>query len=562
MKKTREKTELSELTTGEKDNFVKNVLVTASSVSGMKTALEISRLGLKITLLEKETELQDNHADIVDQGTVEIRNSLLQKIEKDKNINVVSPASIIKIEGTAGNFSVKIKKDNDVFFQKYGAVVIAGQNLTETVPVFLNFHNTGIMSQQKLGRLLGDSPHTVSPVIRKAKTIAFVFNDSGENSRKLTMSGLKYTCLLKKNTNCEVYVFISHLIVDSGGMEKLYREARVLGVIFIKYNENYKIISNKNGSIGIAAKDIFLDADIELFCDILVIGEKFIPCIQEDGLKTGYDTEGFYQDANVYLYPVSSRRRGIYFVGECRGDQDMMRTNVDVLNAALNSYELLSGFDIHSGGNVKVESEKCKVCLTCIRVCPHQAIRLVPFSDPAQQEAKNVAGIFPEACYDCGACSAMCPAKAIDFEFKRAPLNEYSDEQILKEIECLKQDDLPVFCCAESAFLAAERAVEINLYYSPRVKIIRVPCIGRVDLIHLFKAFEQKVPGVLLAGCPEQACTHLEGNIRAKDRVKYARELLKGMGIGEERLGIVFIGPDMAHRFVREISEMLERCST
>jgi len=64
---------------------------------------------------------------------------------------------------------------------------------------------------------------------------------------------------------------------------------------------------------------------------------------------------------------------------------------------------------------------------------------------------------------------------------------------------------------------------------------------------------------VLVMGCQEGACRHLTGNIRAKERVKYAEALLKEIGIDGERVKMVNFGPDMAHKFAREIEEMAEK---
>jgi F420-non-reducing hydrogenase iron-sulfur subunit len=114
------------------------------------------------------------------------------------------------------------------------------------------------------------------------------------------------------------------------------------------------------------------------------------------------------------------------------------------------------------------------------------------------------------------------------------------------------------FCCKNSAYLAADRAGRMRLYYPDNVRIIRVPCAGRVDVLHILKAFEKGAAGVLVIGCQEGACQHLTGNIRARERVKYAANLLEEVGIDGERVKMVNLGPDMAQKFVRVVKEMTE----
>lgn len=115
------------------------------------------------------------------------------------------------------------------------------------------------------------------------------------------------------------------------------------------------------------------------------------------------------------------------------------------------------------------------------------------------------------------------------------------------------------FCCENSAYLAADKAGRMRLVYPDNVRIVRVPCVGRVDLVHILKAFEKGAAGVLVVGCQEGACQHLTGNTRAKERAAYAKSLLTEVGIDEARLRMANIAPDMAQQFVQEIKDMTEK---
>jgi coenzyme F420-reducing hydrogenase delta subunit len=76
----------------------------------------------------------------------------------------------------------------------------------------------------------------------------------------------------------------------------------------------------------------------------------------------------------------------------------------------------------------------------------------------------------------------------------------------------------------------------MRLNYPTFIKIIKVPCTGRVDVLTLLKAFESGVDGVYVAGCMEGECHFLKGNLRARKRVNYAKTLLQEVGIEPERL--------------------------
>ena len=80
------------------------------------------------------------------------------------------------------------------------------------------------------------------------------------------------------------------------------------------------------------------------------------------------------------------------------------------------------------------------------------------------------------------------------------------------------------FCCHYCAYTAADMAGSQRLSYPPNVKIIRVPCSGKVDALHIVKAFEKGADGVYVAGCLEGDCHFKNGNSRAARRVEYVKK--------------------------------------
>ena len=96
----------------------------------------------------------------------------------------------------------------------------------------------------------------------------------------------------------------------------------------------------------------------------------------------------------------------------------------------------------------------------------------------------------------------------------------------------------------------------MRLTYPTNVKVLKVPCTGRVDVIHILKAFEDGADGVYLAGCLEGECHFLAGNLRAKKRVGYAKQLLDEAGIGGERLAMYNLSSAQGQRFAEIAREM------
>lgn len=115
------------------------------------------------------------------------------------------------------------------------------------------------------------------------------------------------------------------------------------------------------------------------------------------------------------------------------------------------------------------------------------------------------------------------------------------------------------FCCERSAYPAADLAGKLKLHYPENIRVIRVPCAGRVDLIHILKAFEKGAAAVLVLGCEDGACHHITGNTRAKERVKYCNMLLNEIEADGRHVAMFNLSPNEPHKFVRAVNEITNR---
>jgi len=75
----------------------------------------------------------------------------------------------------------------------------------------------------------------------------------------------------------------------------------------------------------------------------------------------------------------------------------------------------------------------------------------------------------------------------------------------------------------------------MRLNYPTNVKIVRVPCTGKVDVIHILRAMEKGADGACVIGCLEGECHFNSGNLMAKRRVAQASQILDTIGVGGER---------------------------
>jgi coenzyme F420-reducing hydrogenase delta subunit len=99
----------------------------------------------------------------------------------------------------------------------------------------------------------------------------------------------------------------------------------------------------------------------------------------------------------------------------------------------------------------------------------------------------------------------------------------------------------------------------MRLTYPSNIRIIKVPCTGRIAIIHLMKAIEKGADGVFVAGCMEGDCHFQAGNLRAKRRVAYVRQLLESIGMEPDRVAMYNLSSGEGPRFAEISREMTDK---
>jgi len=115
------------------------------------------------------------------------------------------------------------------------------------------------------------------------------------------------------------------------------------------------------------------------------------------------------------------------------------------------------------------------------------------------------------------------------------------------------------FCCHYCAYTAADMAGSMRLCYPSNVKIVKVPCSGKVSAVHILKALQNGADGVFVAGCLEGDCHFKDGNIKAAKRVSYAQKILDEIGIGAERVEMMTLSAGMGKQFAQAASDFTEK---
>lgn len=99
----------------------------------------------------------------------------------------------------------------------------------------------------------------------------------------------------------------------------------------------------------------------------------------------------------------------------------------------------------------------------------------------------------------------------------------------------------------------------MRLQYPSSIKIVRVPCTGKVDIQHLLRAFEKGADGAYIVGCMEGECHYNKGNFRARKRMMQVRRILDTIGLDGRRVEMFNLSSAEAPRFVEVAREMHQR---
>ncbi len=90
-------------------------------------------------------------------------------------------------------------------------------------------------------------------------------------------------------------------------------------------------------------------------------------------------------------------------------------------------------------------------------------------------------------------------------------------------------------------------------------RIVRLPCTGKLDVIHVLRAFEKGADGVFAVGCMEGDCHFNEGNFRARKRIEQAAKILDKVGVNGERVRMFNLSSGEGPLFAQYATEMVEK---
>jgi len=198
---------------------------------------------------------------------------------------------------------------------------------------------------------------------------------------------------------------------------------------------------------------------------------------------------------------------------------------------------------------VSVDEDLCSGCGICVMVCPYEAPSL--FEKEINGESDRFSQVDPNKCMGCGTCVAACPLGAISRE-------GVSNTEITAHFPENKETapDLITFVCDWSLRVDEDLQI-LESYPETHVKVVHIPCTGRIDPQHALMALNSGVNGVLVCGCKPGECHFKRGNHVATCKIGLLDTMLEQIKLPKKQIRFIQIGTQDRGRIRTEIDAML-----
>lgn len=113
------------------------------------------------------------------------------------------------------------------------------------------------------------------------------------------------------------------------------------------------------------------------------------------------------------------------------------------------------------------------------------------------------------------------------------------------------------FLCNWCSYAGADLAGVSRLQYPHNVRVIRVPCSGRINPLYIAKALQNGVDGVLVSGCHPGDCHYISGNLVARRKFALLKDFLGYIGIEPERVQFSWVSASEGTRFAELIEKVV-----
>ncbi len=406
----------------------KSALVIGGGLAGMTSAVELADQGFDVFLVEKSKELGGNlkhiHYLLNGEKPQDELLQLIERVEANDRIHLLTEANIESIEGSIGDFKTKVSANSNSEEFEHGVVIVATGASEYQPEEYLYGQDERVMTQLELERhLSNDGEWLMKTGKQPPRTIVMVQCVGSRSEERPYCSRVCCTEAIKnalkiKERSPETNIYILYRDIRTYGFrESYYTKARNKDVVFIRYDEVVEPEVTKNGSgLQVDVFDQTLKMPIEISADLVVLSAGIIPNYGNDDiaklLKVPLGHDGFFLEAHMKLRPIDFATDGVFLCGMAHSAKSIEESIIQAQAAASRAATILSKDTIELEANIsQVVEANCDGCAFCVEPCPFNAITLIEFM--RNGSVKKVVEVNESACKGCGGCQSTCPKEGI-----------------------------------------------------------------------------------------------------------------------------------------------------
>jgi heterodisulfide reductase subunit A2 len=413
-------------------------LVIGGGVAGMTSSLALARQGIKVHLLEKNSELGGLAAKIPE--TLEgdnvrdlVKDLISQVYAAEGMIDVTTGATLEEFTGYVGNFHSKVRVNGNGSPKaiEHGVTIVAAGAEEWKPNEYLYGQDPRVATLLELDEMIANGDDRV----KNANTAVFIQcvgsrNDERHYCSRVCCSHSVKNALMLKEQKPDMDIYVLYRDMRTYGFkEDYYKKASDAGIVFIRYELEDKPDIQPAGEEGkpvlrITATEPILGQRLQLDADLVCLATASIPPTGNKALsqmlKVPLNEDGFFLEAHMKLRPVDFSTDGIFMCGSAHSQKFIDESIAQAQAAASRALSILTRANIEGQATIaEVEEMRCSGCRVCEMTCPYAAI--------SRNEEKAVSVVNQALCKGCGTCVAACPSGAMKGK-------HFNTDQILAEI--------------------------------------------------------------------------------------------------------------------------------
>ncbi len=603
----------------------RTVLVVGGGLAGLNAAKAASGMGCPVVVVDKDKSL-GGHLKGVAKVVPEVPPydrlhdnpvpALVEEVEGDAQIRVMTEAELTEIDGQPGQFKVTVKTPAGEESLQAGAIVQATGSKPYDAGKLGHLGYGGspnVITSYELEQMLQDGKLKRPSDGQAPERVVFVQCAGSRDpdhlpycSSECCVTTLRHAMAIRQDHPDVECAVIYRDLRAPGQLEHFYLAAQEQSASLLTRGEVDKVEGNGDGRLSVHIKESLLGDEVIVEGDLVVLAVGMVPNSADgEAIREVFDARGRiaknesatqveaaqkivdelghhegteilnlgyrqgpdmpvlrygFPDSHYICFPYETRRTGVYAAGTVHAPMTADQAAEDGWGAAMKAVQSIEansrGEAVHPrAGDWAYASfflQRCTQCKRCTEECPFGTLN---------EDDKGTPEYNPLRCRRCGICLGACPERIISFP-------EYSVDAVASMIKAMEIPDedeekprIIAFMCENDAVPALDEAAARRLKWNPWVRVIPVRCLGAINNVWVADSLSTGVDGILLVGCKsgdDYQCHYIRGSELATTRMTNVQETLERLSLESERVKIVEIGRDEFARIPEIFEEFAE----